>query len=568
MKRRKKMGRFNLIDEPWVSVMTNNKGETQEVSLSEVFQNAQQYKSLAGDSPTQDFAILRVLLAVLHTVFSRFDANGDAYNYLEVDDQLRQTTTVDEEDEEDYADALLGTWIELWEKKYFSTIVQDYLNQWYEHFYLFDEKYPFFQVTEKIMEPEKISKAKPSSISGKNINRLISESGNKSALFSPKYELRKNKEVLTASEIARWLITFQGYSGLSDKVIFGKEKYKSSKGWLFDIGGIYLEGKNLYETLLLNLVLIDSREMQLKNMQKPSWEYSDSEVIKGYFSERKIDNIAELYTNWSRAVYINSEIDVSKPFEFNIVKLPDINHQNQFLEPMSIWRFNESGENKDNYTPKKHQLDQSMWRSFGLITLPHSSKGKQTRPGVMDWLDKIDENIEEFEVKIQAISMQDDGNATSWVPINEIHDSLKINDLVLTDIAQAGWLPRINEVVETTKTVISYTYRTFMEDIRDIRQLSSNHQFVARHVEELYYLVDQPFRNWLSSLQPTDSKVEQIFKWNTILKNIVNKQAEKILENATYRDYVGLESDGEVKNIITIYNRFKYYLNKRLEEGD
>ncbi len=135
---------------------------------------------------------------------------------------------------------------------------------------MFDDEYPFFQVTEKMMEPQNINKVKPSSVSGKNINRLISESGNKIALFSPKYEARKkkNKELLTAPEIARWLITFQGYSGLSDKVIFGDEKYKSSKGWLFDIGGTYLEGENLYDTLLLNLVLIDSQEIQLKKNSK------------------------------------------------------------------------------------------------------------------------------------------------------------------------------------------------------------------------------------------------------------------------------------------------------------
>ncbi len=92
------MGKFNLIDEPWVSVMTNDKGETQEVSLAEIFQNAQQYKALAGDSPTQDFAVLRVLLAILHTVFSRFDAEGNAYNYFEIDEQLRQITVIDEDD--------------------------------------------------------------------------------------------------------------------------------------------------------------------------------------------------------------------------------------------------------------------------------------------------------------------------------------------------------------------------------------------------------------------------------------------------------------------------------------
>ena len=54
---------------------------------------------------------------------------------------------------------------------------------------------------------------------------MISESGNKVALFSPKYDKGKNKEILKEDEALRWILTFQAYSGLSDKVIFGKEKY-------------------------------------------------------------------------------------------------------------------------------------------------------------------------------------------------------------------------------------------------------------------------------------------------------------------------------------------------------
>src|SRR5699024_1723173 len=206
------------------------------------------YIDLAGDSPSQDFAILRVLLAILHTVFSRFDMEGEAYPYFEMDDQLRQISTLKEDDEDDYIDNLYQTWARLWQKKKFPNIVGCYLNQLYVHFYLIYKKYPFFQVTKEVIAPGNVSKKKPSSISGKTINRLISESGNKIALFSPKTS--KNKEILTTSEIARWLITYQGYCGLSDKVIFGKEKYKASKGWLFDIGGVYFKGDNLFDTLL------------------------------------------------------------------------------------------------------------------------------------------------------------------------------------------------------------------------------------------------------------------------------------------------------------------------------
>lgn len=113
------MGKFNLLNEPWVSVVYDDRGATKEVSLLDLFQNAHNYKDLAGDTKTQDFAVLRVLLAVLHTVFSRFDANGQVYEYLEVDERFRQLEAVDEADLIDYEDDLYDTWVNLWNRGQF-----------------------------------------------------------------------------------------------------------------------------------------------------------------------------------------------------------------------------------------------------------------------------------------------------------------------------------------------------------------------------------------------------------------------------------------------------------------
>lgn len=173
------MSRFNLLDEPWISVVYDEKGSTKDVSLQDLFTNAHQYKELAGETKTQDFAVLRVLLAVLHTVFSRFDVDGNAYEYLTIDERWNQLEPVDEMDIENYEEALYETWEKLWTKKRFPNIVNQYLEKWRDHFYLFDQKYPFFQVTKEDIAGDKISKAKGTSILGKNINRIISESGNK-----------------------------------------------------------------------------------------------------------------------------------------------------------------------------------------------------------------------------------------------------------------------------------------------------------------------------------------------------------------------------------------------------
>jgi cse1 family CRISPR-associated protein len=448
-----------------------------------------------------------------------------------------------------------------WANKIFPNIVNQYLEKWRDRFYLFDEKYPFFQVTKEEIAGDKISKAKASSILGKNINRIISESGNKIALFSPKDG--ENKNTLTAAELARWLITFQGYSGLSDKVIFGNEKYKSSKGWLFDIGAIYIKGNTLFETLLLNYISPYNERGNVENIQRPCWELESSDIIKSYLDEKDITNIASLYTVWSRGIYIDPDFNLNKPFSFEIVKLPDINHRDNFLEPMTIWKYNVSGENRDSYTPKKHFLNQSLWRSFGLLSIKDTNL-QYRKPGVIDWLTYIDDIIGNRLSTIVAISMQDDGNATSWLPTDEVIDSIFINDLVLTDLDEGGWVPRINEVVEETKKIISRTYKTYINDIKEIRNIS-NGSYTQQMVESLYFKIDQPFRQWLASIQPEDNKDSKIQEWRVLLKKIVKAEAEVILHQGGTRDYLGIQKDGRIKNIATAYNSFDFWLRQQLK---
>ena len=141
------MSRFNLLEENWIRVL--EEGEIKEVSLITLFENAEKYRCLAGEMATQDFAMLRFLLAVLHTVFSRVNADGEAYEFLEIDEKFRQKEAVSEDDEEEYNDALMETWKTLWQRGKFPSVVRKYLETWKDHFYLLDEKYPFYQVTKE-----------------------------------------------------------------------------------------------------------------------------------------------------------------------------------------------------------------------------------------------------------------------------------------------------------------------------------------------------------------------------------------------------------------------------------
>ena len=90
------LGSYNLLDENWISVI-DKEGNPKKVSLKKVFKEANNFYDLAGDTKTQDFAVMRILLAVLHTVFSRFDYNGKQYEWVKLDDKLfEQNEEVDD----------------------------------------------------------------------------------------------------------------------------------------------------------------------------------------------------------------------------------------------------------------------------------------------------------------------------------------------------------------------------------------------------------------------------------------------------------------------------------------
>jgi len=121
---------FSLLDEPWI-VVTNIEGEPLVLSLTEVFSHAHKIKALSGEMPTQDVAILRLLLGVLYAVVTRSD-------------EYRQARESEEGEDNELP---LDIWKNLWEKKCFSsTEIFAYLQEFHDRFYLIHPERPFYQV--------------------------------------------------------------------------------------------------------------------------------------------------------------------------------------------------------------------------------------------------------------------------------------------------------------------------------------------------------------------------------------------------------------------------------------
>lgn len=175
---------FNLLDEPWIVAMGSD-GITQKVSVPDAFENADKFCGLAGEMPTQDAAVLRLLLAVLHTVVSRYDENGDEAPIESPPEAVRR-------------------WKGIWEKKRFPMdAIRAYLQQYRERFWLFDEERPFFQVPDLKYGTQ---------YDAPKLNGEMCESSNKVRLFPHRAGHGKRRLITTrrrAGLFAQWLLTTQ-----------------------------------------------------------------------------------------------------------------------------------------------------------------------------------------------------------------------------------------------------------------------------------------------------------------------------------------------------------------------
>jgi len=557
------MGRYNLLDEKWIEVISLADGNQTEVSLLEVFSDAANIKCLAGEMKTQNFALLRFLIAIIQTVFSRLDCSGEPYSYIRLDQRLAQIGEVEEDDREDYAYELRDNWKKIWELRHFPDIICIYLEKWRDHFNLYDDKYPFYQLTEEEMHHIKPDIIKPN-FCGKNLNRLISESGNKTALFSPLEE--DCKDIMTSGELSRWLIMLQGYMGLQDKAEFKGENQKASRGWLYDIGGLYLRGDNLFETLMMNYIPVHPEERYQCRPERPCWEITGLDNVSRLRNGEPIDNLSQLYTNWSRAVSMDMNRGEDAPVALKVVKLPKILHEDNFLEPMTVWKKNKDG----HYIPMMHSPDKAMWRSFGLITLRSDGKD-QHQPAITGHLDDIRGVCGSRWISICAVSMRDDGKPASQCLADEIIDELSANDLVIADTSDRGWIVRISDTVQITKEV-AYIYQRFLENVSKIRgqdpkgkgqAKAKAKKFIDSESERFYQKLNEPFYGWLAGIHPEDAKNDKVAEWYSTLERLALQQADSIVDMATTRDFIG--SKKEDFNIINANEIFRHQVLKKLE---
>lgn len=570
---------FNLITEPWIKVIDDHNQE-QEVSLEKLFANAAHYRQLAGEMKAQDLAILRFILAILTTVYSRYDANDQPYNWVELDEQMRPVSFDEDAFDSELhqtRDSLLKTWHKLYQAGKFSKVVIEYLQKYSRHFDLFDEEFPFYQITRKqydsIVPQNKVVAKGKGTVAVKQINRTISESNNKPDIFSPKTPIHKDDISLNA--LARWLITYQNFTAVTDKTkVTAKEKFSVSKGWLYGLDPVFVVGTNLFNTLMLNLVIVPQNQELTEKLvnQKPVWEFSTMDYIQTRRDNYFPRNLAQLYTIWSRAIHIEWNDD-NCPLIFS-AGLPKLSNEKAFLEPMTTWKQDKKTKEYKPTLRWLNSLGKAMWRNFGQYVRidNNDSADSDHEPGIVTWLSTLKQEKfirRDLPVHLMTVGLINDGNATSQSPAAEFADEMQINADVLFDenkLKRNWWPKRIEDTVELTNKVGSLIWR-FANNAGELRGLSDTSSFANRLSSRFYEQLNQPFYKWLAGLTNKDERDEKVNEWKKTIDRIALSTAEELLNNATPLEIRGKDKDDQPQNIFIYYRIFRASVAKTLDMG-
>jgi CRISPR system Cascade subunit CasA len=175
----------------------------------------------------------------------------------------------------------LTGWKAIWAKGNFtgSQQIEDYLSKWYDRFWLFDDKHPFFQMAELRTK---------ASIS---VNRLATEtaSGNNATLFDHNDD--DAKPVWNYGETTRRLLASQAFAlgfGKSGRAIIGgvEEDLPYSTDAIALRGmNVWLQGENIFQTLMANLIPREDSSV-------PSWELADGNQFRDRLNGRDRNSVS------------------------------------------------------------------------------------------------------------------------------------------------------------------------------------------------------------------------------------------------------------------------------------
>ncbi len=544
---------FSLLDKPWIKAV-DAEGNQVVVGIRDVFDGSKEISFIQGDSPAQNYAVTRLLLAIFwraHHPDTEVDP-GEAFNHAEWFEDLREQLQDSGRD-----DAVL-----------------QYLKGYEERFDLVDAERPFMQVADLCVSSGEV----------KHVSTIVPESQD------PYFSMRAGveRDSLSLAEAARWLVYVQAYdySGIKsgavgDSRVKGGKGYPIGAGWSGMTGGTLVVGENLLDTLILNT----PKEALLSVEDRPVWERNpDGPDQRSAVGESPFpQGAADLATWQSRRVRLHFNggrvtgvvVGIGDP-------VPDAG-ANVFGDPMTPYRYstNKSKKGKDVYYPRPYDVDRTMWKAFDALVVAETDDGfsgkdkAPKRPKTLDSLALLAREVEDIPpvLNLELVSIEYGPQASSVATTYASQMSMPV--IVLMEGAKNLRFHVREAVAATTKAAVALG-----QFVGNLGLASGgDYQFGVAATDRVLAELEPRFNTWLRGLAdltaeqtsgPNENLDERMTNWQKTVRDAIDGQAKIALRGAGPRAFVGRVLDqsegskGRVVSAYDYYQRLQWVLDKNL----
>lgn len=540
---------FNLLDEPWIPVRLLD-GTIADVGLLELLRRTTDIADLACELPTQSIAIQRLVLAVAYRVATPRDTRD---------------------------------WVRQWEDGAPTEQMIEYLERWRDRFYLFGGRFPFMQVADLRTAKDSVS----------GLEKLIADVPNGEQFFTTRHG--RALACIPPSEAARWLVHAQAYdpSGIrsgavGDSQVKGGKGYPIGPSWCGHLGLVWLKGKDLDETLVLNLIPADAAGLRGVESSTEwgacSWEAAEPEnAVRGDYSlldplgtPRDV-SIPRLLTWHSRRIrLVGDSSGVTGVVLAQGDKLAP--QEMRLYEPQSLWRYSTPQSKKfktDVYMPRKFEAGRALWRNLpGTLPTVTTVQGVDKQPkqeflpsATLSFHYQLDNALIEATypkvMRIQAVGV-------TYGPQEATFDDIYSDELTLSVAVM-----RVER--EDLSAEIDRQVRLTEEVARDVGTLAANLARAAgesgdgagdgardRAKELFFSAVDTDFRTWLSQVDGHESARDAGRRWERALRQHATDIQAELVRGASSSAIIGRDAGRGYMNVGIAENYFRSALNKRL----
>ena len=540
---------YNLLDEPWIPVRLLD-GTIADVGLLELLRRTTEIADLACELPTQSIAIQRLVLAIAYRVAPPRDARD---------------------------------WVRQWDEGAPTDQMIEYLERWRDRFFLFGGRFPFMQVADLRTAKDAVS----------GLEKLIADVPNGEQFFTTRHG--RALACIPPSEAARWLVHAQAYdpSGIrsgavGDSQVKGGKGYPIGPSWCGHLGLVWLKGKDLDETLVLNLIPADAAELRGVESSTEwgacSWEVSEAEsAVRGDYSlldpsgtPRDI-SIPRLLTWHSRRVRLvgNREGVTGVVLAQGDKLAPQQMHR---YEPQSLWRYSTPQSKKfkqDVYMPRKFEAGRALWRNLpGTLPTVTTVQGVDKQPkqeflpsATLSFHYQLDNaSIETTYPKVMRIQAVGVSYGPQEATFEDIYSDELTLSVAVMRVEREDLSAEIDRQVRLTEEIARHVGNLAANLARAAGESGEGAGDGARdRAKELFFsAVNTDFRTWLTQVDGRESARDAGRRWERSLRQHAMDVQAVLVRDASSAAIIGRDTGRGYMSIGIAENIFRAALNKHL----